>query len=56
MSMFTALWDLCFLTAPPLLGELADRRGDAAMFAMTVAGAVAALALWVPLEHRAREH
>jgi MFS family permease len=56
LSTFTALWDLCFLLAPPLLGELADRRGDAAMFAMTVAGAIVLLALWVPLEHRARQH
>jgi MFS family permease len=46
LAGFTGLWDCAFLAAPPLLGLLADRWGDAAMLSLTGAGAAAALALW----------
>ncbi len=52
MAMFTGLWDVGFLAAPPILGLAADRWGDATMLAGSATVAVAALALWSVVEHR----
>ncbi len=51
LSAFTALWDLSFLAAPPLLGLLADRTSDAAMFATAACIGTFALLIWAVLEH-----
>lgn len=52
LSLFTGLWDVSFLLAPPALGLVADRHGDAAMLTGAALVAVVALALWALLEHR----
>lgn len=52
MAMFTGLWDVSFLAAPPILGLAADRWGDAAMFSGSATLALIALTLWVIVEHR----
>ena len=52
LTMFTALWALAELVASPLLGMLADSRGDGAMFTLLGVVSTVALALWVGAEHR----
>ena len=52
LAAFTALWDVSFLIAPPILGWIADRTTDAVMFATAACWGVVALVVWLPLEHR----
>ena len=52
LAGFTGLWDCSFLIAPPLLGRIADRDGDAAMLTTAATLAVFALAAWMALEAR----
>ena len=52
LTMFTALWALAELLVSPLLGKVADARGDAAMFTLLGLAATLSLALWVVAEHR----
>ncbi|MCB9730427.1 MAG: MFS transporter [Deltaproteobacteria bacterium] len=51
LATYTGLWDLSALTLPPLLGMVADARGDRAMFDLAALGAGLLLALWALLEH-----
>jgi MFS family permease len=51
LSAFTALWDLSFLFAPPLLGYLADRTSDATMFTTAATIGLMMMAVWVVMEH-----
>ena len=52
LAMFTALWDVAFLSVPPLFGALADARGDGYMFTAAGLLATVALAFWIAAEHR----
>jgi MFS family permease len=51
LATYTGLWDLSSLALPPLLGSLADARGDRAMFDLAALGAACLLAVWAVLEH-----
>ena len=51
LAVFTALWGVTELLVAPLFGAIADRWGDAAMFVTASLGGIAALLLWLPLEH-----
>ncbi len=53
LATFTGLWEIAALIAPPLLGLLADARGDAAMFAAVAVGTLVILVAWAVAEHRA---
>jgi MFS family permease len=52
LALFTGLWDLTFLTIPPVLGILGDSHGDAFIFFVSASGAAAGIALWLVLESR----
>lgn len=51
MAMFTGLWEVTAITLPPLLGVLADRRGDDVMLWVAAGAAVLGLFVWRRLEY-----
>ena len=51
VTAFTAVWSVADLGVTPLAGLVADRAGDAALFALWAAGAAGALVAWAALEH-----
>lgn len=51
LAAYTGLWDLASLALPPLLGMLADARGDQQMFDLAALAAACLLAVWAALEH-----
>lgn len=51
LAAYTGLWDLGSLALPPLLGMLADARGDQQMFDLVALAAACLLGLWAALEH-----
>jgi len=52
LAMFTALFEVAALLVPPLMGELADARGDRVMFATSSVLTIFAMAAWAFIEHR----
>lgn len=52
MALFTGIWDVTKLCAPPLLGLIADAWGDAMMLRLAALGALVGLGLWGVLEGR----
>ena len=52
MAGFTGLWEVAALMATPALGAVADRSGDAAMFATAALITPLVLVPWLLLEHR----
>ena len=54
LAMFTALFEVAALLVPPVMGELADARGDRLMFATSSVVTVLVMAAWAFVEHRSR--
>ncbi|MBP46341.1 MAG: hypothetical protein CMH53_00155, partial [Myxococcales bacterium] len=52
MALFTGLWDLCSLCAPPTMGAVADLYGDATMVTGVGIMALGGLVLWAVTEHQ----
>jgi MFS family permease len=52
MAMFTGIWDVTKLCAPPLLGLIADAWGDAIMLRLAGLLSVLVLAIWAVMEGR----
>ena len=52
VAMFTALWEVCGLVLPPVLGAIADRWDDATMYGAASIVALLCVAGWAVLERR----
>lgn len=56
MALFTAIWEITSLVAPPVFGLIADRTSSAVMFASAALGVVVCATAWAALEHHYQPH